>query len=475
MTTRRPHSRRTVLRPSLAALLGTALLATFAPGAVAARHTSGFAAKKSLEYVVPAGVTSVVVDLAGATGRDAFCGGATGRGGEVTATIPVVPGEHLQLNIGDNVHGSLSGNASDIRRSPYTLDDRLVVAGGGGSDSDHGGLDAIGNCKPAPTGGFGEGGDGGAPDGLLGRGDELCSFLGGRGGGGGTQVAPGGGGDPCGAGGNGAPGTFGFGGAGGDSGVPGIAPCDWAGAGGDGWYGGGGGAGTLGGIGSLGGCFDASGTPTGTILAGGGGGGSSHAEADATGVVYQVGVNADPFGWVSVVVGGTPTVRSVSPYAGPIGGGQKVTIVGSHFTGATAVRFGTMKATHVAVLSSGKVTARAPAHAAGAVHVRVTSDTGTSPAVTADRYTYLKAPVVDSVSPRSGPKSGGQRVIIVGTHLRTAFRVLFGTVKGQKLKVLSDKKITVRSPHHSTGPVDVRVRTLGGLSAKVKVDRYTYR
>lgn len=74
------HSRRS--STTVTALLGAVVLATFAPGAAASgafARTSLTDAKKSLEYVVPAGVTSITVDMAGATGRDPFCSLATGR------------------------------------------------------------------------------------------------------------------------------------------------------------------------------------------------------------------------------------------------------------------------------------------------------------------------------------------------------------------------------------------------------------
>lgn len=152
-----------------------------------------------------------------------------------------------------------------------------------------------------------------------------------------------------------------------------------------------------------------------------------------------------------------------------------MTILGSHLTGATAVRFGTTRATHVVVHSAGKITARAPAHAAGTVHVRVTTGTGTSPAVNADRYTYLKTPAVTSVSPRAGPTGGGSTVTVNGAHFTTGARVMFGTTRGTHVVVKSATKLAVHTPAHAKATVDVRVRTLGGTSAKVQADRYTYR
>ena len=48
-------------------------------------------------------------------------------------------------------------------------------------------------------------------------------------------------------------------------------------------------------------------------------------------------------------------------------------------------------------------------------------------------------------------------------------------MKGAHLVVLSASKLTVRSPAHAAGKVDVRVRTFGGTSAKGAADHYTFR
>lgn len=82
-----------------------------------------------------------------------------------------------------------------------------------------------------------------------------------------------------------------------------------------------------------------------------------------------------------------PTVTGLDPDNGPTTGGTWVTVTGTGFDGVTAVRFGTSPATFT-VVSGGELRARAPAHGAGTVDVRVTTASGTSTAVAADRYSY---------------------------------------------------------------------------------------
>jgi hypothetical protein len=83
-------------------------------------------------------------------------------------------------------------------------------------------------------------------------------------------------------------------------------------------------------------------------------------------------------------------------------------------------------------------------------------------------------PVITKVAPKSGPTTGGTVVTIKGKHLKTASKVLFGRAKGTKLKVKSDRKLTVVAPPHDQGVVAIKVKTRGGKSAKVNAARFTY-
>jgi len=82
-----------------------------------------------------------------------------------------------------------------------------------------------------------------------------------------------------------------------------------------------------------------------------------------------------------------PTVTSVTPSSGNIVGGTSVVIAGTNLTGASSVKFGTTAATNVVVNSATQIHATAPAHAAGAVSVTVTTGNGTS--ATNSLYTYV--------------------------------------------------------------------------------------
>ncbi|MDT4986600.1 MAG: large repetitive protein, partial [Micromonosporaceae bacterium] len=183
-------------------------------------------------------------------------------------------------------------------------------------------------------------------------------------------------------------------------------------------------------------------------------------------------VTADKFTAVASPVVASPVVATVSPASGPTTGGTTVTITGTGLTGATSVKFGTLAAKSFVVVSSTKITAVAPAEAAGVYNLEVTTAGGPSKEVTADRYTVLAAPKVSAISPASGPATGGTSVTISGTGFNGATKVEFGT-NAAHFTVKSSTSIVATSPVRVAGISDVRVATPGGTSSVVSADRFT--
>ncbi|MEU7519813.1 IPT/TIG domain-containing protein [Kitasatospora aureofaciens] len=156
-----------------------------------------------------------------------------------------------------------------------------------------------------------------------------------------------------------------------------------------------------------------------------------------------------------------PVLTGVTPAAGPLVGGNTVTLTGTHLVEATAVRFASTPAGAFTVVSDTQITAVVPAGSAGPVGVTVTTVGGTSAAVT---YTYLAAPTVTALSPSQGPVSGGNSVTLTGTGLAQTSQVLFGAVPAA-FTVVSDTHLVADAPPGPAGPVGVTVTTPGGPSA----------
>lgn len=194
-------------------------------------------------WTVPAGVTQIFVDVAGAQGGT-FNTNAGGKGGKVSGKITVNPGDVLQITVGgqsvndiavygfggnggkSTVYGTVAragGGLSAISTSaPVSQTNALVIAaGGGGSDAN------IGGFGGGISGGDGSGTWGGVS--LYGKGA--------------TQLAGGVAGTPFDS--NSTLPTAGTAINGGTGGIVGGASAGWngGGGGGAGYFGGGGGAG----------------------------------------------------------------------------------------------------------------------------------------------------------------------------------------------------------------------------------------
>jgi len=101
----------------------------------------------------------------------------------------------------------------------------------------------------------------------------------------------------------------------------------------------------------------------------------------------------------------TPTVTSVSPTSGPIGGTTSVDIFGSNFVNGATVSFGGTAGTSVGFMNSDRLIVTAPAHAAGTVDVTVTNP-DTQSGTLVNGYTYVDASSVIYVNKDDGTCGG---------------------------------------------------------------------
>src|SRR5258706_436066 len=125
-------------------------------------------------------------------------------------------------------------------------------------------------------------------------------------------------------------------------------------------------------------------------------------------------------------------VTGVSPNTGPAAGGTAVTISGSNFRNGATVLFGGSKASNVAVVNSGSITARTPGGAAGSkVNVTINNTDGTTHTL-ANAYAYTTAtasPMVTGVNPNTGPAAGGTAVNTSGSQFRNWESLPFSSAK----------------------------------------------
>jgi hypothetical protein len=283
-----------------------------APAAHFAHHKTFRYLGKAQSFKVPANIMQIFVVAIGGEGG----GDPVSHGGRVSALLPVAPHEVLSIRVGGNAtlstggyngggeggsggygnsDGYGGGGASDVRAGGKTLQDRILVAGGGGGQGGQ-------NWESGPYAPYGVGGKGGgltagagAPGYPNNYGSGCSSVYTACGGGGGTQTSGG-----AGAGGGygsfcdgtkGGNGTLGIGGTGSKIASTYYGPyqCGGLGGGGGGGYYGGGGGGESG---ASSGYYGFGG--------GGGGGGSSYAEPSATDVHMWHGWKQNAYGLIVV-------------------------------------------------------------------------------------------------------------------------------------------------------------------------------
>jgi hypothetical protein len=169
-----------------------------------------------------------------------------------------------------------------------------------------------------------------------------------------------------------------------------------------------------------------------------------------------------------------PTVTSITPTKGPAGGGNTVTVNGTNFVPGETVRFGAIPSTSVTFVSATQVKAKAPAHTAGTVGVRVVTPGGTSPDVSGGQYTFVPAPTISSLSPNAGPTGGGNTITINGANFTSTATVKFSTTAATAVTFVSTTQLKAKVPAHTAGSVNVRVTTVGGSSPITTADLYGY-
>jgi len=186
----------------------------------------------------------------------------------------------------------------------------------------------------------------------------------------------------------------------------------------------------------------------------------------------SAGMQADGSATYSYVAGPPPppTLTSISPTSGPESGGTVVTVNGSGFvSGTTVVNFGANPATNVTCGSSSQCQATAPQ---GTGSVTVTATVGGVPATGSATYTYIPPPSLTSISPTSGPATGGTVVAVNGTgFISGSTTVRFGSNLATDVSCASSTQCQATSP---AGVGVVLVTVVVGAQQATGSVTYTY-
>lgn len=152
-------------------------------------------------------------------------------------------------------------------------------------------------------------------------------------------------------------------------------------------------------------------------------------------------------------------IDDIEPSSGPTGPNEArfVKIEGTGFKQGATVTFGAVTATSVTVLDSEHIIVNAPDQAAGTVDVTVTNPDHTS-ATKTGAYTYFTPVRVRSITPTSGPATGGTSVTIAGSNFQQGATVAFDDQQATNVVVNGDgTQITATTPAHHPGVATIVV------------------
>lgn len=92
----------------------------------------------------------------------------------------------------------------------------------------------------------------------------------------------------------------------------------------------------------------------------------------------------------------------------------------------------------------------------------------------ANPYSATAVPVVNGLSPATGPAAGGTDVVITGSGFTGVTAVKFGTLAATKFVFITDAKIYAVAPAQAASTKQVNVTTPAGVSVDTSGDDYVY-
>ncbi len=170
-----------------------------------------------------------------------------------------------------------------------------------------------------------------------------------------------------------------------------------------------------------------------------------------------------------------PTITAVSPTSGPMSGGTTITITGKNFTPTTTVSVGGISATSVVVSNATTLTAVTPAYVSGQLTKDISINNGNSNATLSSSFTYIApAPTLVSITPTSGPTSGGTSITLTGTAFTPGTTVTIGGVAATSVNVVNATTLTAITPAYVSGPLVETVVVNNGVATASLLNAFTY-
>ena len=163
-----------------------------------------------------------------------------------------------------------------------------------------------------------------------------------------------------------------------------------------------------------------------------------------------------------------PTIEAVSPTSGPLAGGTRLTVTGTHFlSGNMTVTVGTRPCSSVDVVNANSLTCVVPMSAQeGSVDVTVAISQTTFSSTLPSSYSYQSGPSISMVSPAVGSVAGGTTLTILGNYFSNGLTVSLDGVSCSPVVWESREKLQCTTPPHAEGSVELVVTNPDGQFAR---------
>ena len=156
-----------------------------------------------------------------------------------------------------------------------------------------------------------------------------------------------------------------------------------------------------------------------------------------------------------------PRVTSINPTAGPLAGGNTLTVFGSGFLPGAIIRLRGLDCLNSIRVSSTEMTCVLPPRDAGSYSVAVVNLDSQRAALPL-AYTYQAAPSINSISPSVGKTSGGDLLTINGTGFVAGAAVRVGPNPCASVTVISANQIQCKTPANAEKNYNVWVTNTDG-------------
>jgi hypothetical protein len=158
-----------------------------------------------------------------------------------------------------------------------------------------------------------------------------------------------------------------------------------------------------------------------------------------------------------------PSISTVTPDQGPVAGGTTITLSGSGFVPGTGVSVGGSTCGSLIIVDQSTASCVTPPGSTGAAEVLVSNPGGTA----SGNFTYDDVPTLSSVTPTTGPLTGGTTITLAGSGFIPGTTVTVAGAACTNLAISSQGLATCLTPPGTAGVATVSVSNPGGTATGV--------